>query len=418
MNRSIVNRGKNVLILLALMIGVGGGIMLERLVLSPAGTTVQVPPGAGDEFRLIAETWRLIEQNYVDQEDVQPEQMAYSAARGMVQTLDDAGHTRFLSPEMAQQHQQQIQAKFEGIGAYVEMREGRVVIVAPIDDSPAQEAGLEPGDVILAVNGEEVEGLSLTQVVDRIVGPAGTEVTLRLLNPDIGETRTVTLERATIDIDLVTWQRLPGTDAAYLRISSFSEGAAEELEGTLEDIHSAEDVSGVILDLRSNPGGLLDEAIGVASHFIEDGVVLRRREAQGQVTEEMVQEDVEAVEIPLVVLANEGSSSGAEVVIGALQDHERASVVGTTTFGAGTVLNQFDLPEGALLLLAVEEWLTPDGRVIWQEGLEPDIQVALPEDAAPLMRFQLEDITAEELQNSEDQQLLRALEVLAEVDNR
>jgi len=388
----------------------------ERLVLSPAGASVQVPQGAAEEFRLMSETWGAIERNYFDQEGVQPDQMAYGAANGMVQTLGDAGHTRFLSPEMAQQHQQQIRGEFEGIGAYVEMREGRVVIVSPIDDSPAQRAGLKPGDVIRAVNGEGVEGLSLTQVVDRISGEAGTEVTLRILDPDTGETRTVTLERAAVDIDLVTWQRLPGTKAAYLRISSFSEGAAEDLAQSLEEIRAAEDINGLVLDLRNNPGGLLNEAIGAASYFIEDGIVLQRENAQGEVTEERVQEDVDAVEIPLVVLVNGGTASGAEVLTGALQDYDRASAVGVTTFGAGTVLNAFDLPGESLLLLATEEWLTPDGRVIWQKGLEPDIHVSLPEGAAPLMRFQLEEITAEELQNSEDQQLLRALELLADSD--
>lgn len=412
------NTGTITLLVLALVVGVVGGVFFERMVLYPTATTLTVPTGSRDAFRLVAEVWNLIDRKYFNQEGINPEQMAYSAAEGLVQTLGDVGHTRFLRPEMAKRHKQQLQGAFEGIGAYVEKREGQIVIVAPIDDSPAQQAGLEPGDVIRQVNGKAVEGLSLTEVVDRVAGPAGSEVTLTILDPDTGEQRTVTLERAKIELDLVTWQRLPGTETAYLRISSFSKGATKDLARTLDEIQSEEGITGIVLDLRNNPGGLLSEAVGVASHFIEEGVVLQRRGAQGELSEVTVEADVDAVEIPLAVLANQGSASSAEVVIGALQDHGRAKMVGVTTFGAGTVLNQFDLPSGAILLLATEEWLTPDGRVIWQKGLSPDIKVTLPKGVAPLMRFRLEDITAEALQNSQDRQLLRALALLDGADSQ
>ncbi len=409
--------GSAALLLMGIVIGSVGGVFLERRLLSSRSATVQVPQDAGDPFRLMAEVWGLIDRYYVNQEEVQPQQMSYGAARGMVQTLKDAGHTRFLTPNLHQQHQTQIEGEFEGIGVYAEMRAGRVVIVAPIDDSPAQAAGLQPGDVILKVNGRDLEGLTLTEITDRILGPAGSEVTLTIQDAHTGERQSVTLERAEVDIDLVSWQQLPGTEAAYVRITSFSKGTVEELQHTLDEILAAEGVDGMVLDLRNNPGGLLDQAIGTASYFVDSGVILKRRNAQGELIEEQAWEDVEAVEIPVVVLANAGSASSAEVVIGALQDHYRATVVGVTTFGAGTVLNEFELPEGAVLLLAVEEWLTPEGRVIWREGLEPDLQVKLPEGAAPLRRFQLEDLTAEALMDSQDEQLLRALALLADEDS-
>lgn len=412
MKRRLLISGVAGLLLVTLILGLGGGVVLERHVLSRS--SVRVPEGTTDEFQLMAEAWRLIEQEYVNQEGVQPQRMGYSAIDGMVQTLGDAGHTRFLPPDMAERHRNQIQGEFEGIGAYVEMREGRVVIVAPIDDTPAQRAGLKPGDVIQAVNGEDVSGLSLTEVVNRILGPAGTEVTLTILNPDTEETRTVTLERAEIDLDLVTWQQLPETQVAYVRLSAFSEGATEELEDVLEEIQSEEEISGLILDLRSNPGGLLDEAVGVTSHFVEGGNVLLRRDAEGEVSAEPVREGIEAVDIPMVALANEGTASAAEIVIGGLQDHERATVVGTTTAGAGTVLNEFSLPDGALLLLAVEEWLTPDRRTIWLEGLAPDVAVTLPADAEPILRLRTRDITTEELRDSGDRQLRQGLDLLEE----
>jgi carboxyl-terminal processing protease len=406
------------LVVVALVLGAAGGVLLDRQVLSEPNSAVEVPEGARSEFELMAEAWRTIEQEYVDQEGVRPREMAYSAIDGMVQTLGDVGHTRFLTPEMAERHQNQIQGQFEGIGAYVEMREGRVVIVAPIDNSPAQQAGLEPGDVISEVNGEDMTGLSLTEVVSRVLGPAGTEVSLTILDADTGVTREVTLERAAIDLDLVTWERLPGTSVAYVRISSFSDGATGELGDTLDEIQD-EEIAGLVLDLRNNPGGLLGEAVGVSSQFIEDGNVLLRRDAEGKTTEEPVRRGVDAVDIPMVALANGGTASAAEIVTGALQDHERATVVGTTTFGAGTVLNEFTFQDDSALLLAVEEWLTPDGRVIWQKGLPPDVEVMLPPDAEPVLRLRLQDITtAEELRNSGDAQLLRALELLESSENQ
>jgi carboxyl-terminal processing protease len=399
------------MIFVSLGAGFTGGLRVNTVLLTRVTGTVQVPEGAEDDFALLAEVWRTVEQEYVEQEELEARQMAYGAIRGLVDTLGDAGHTRFLSPEMAEQHRSQIQGKFEGIGAYVEMREGRVVIVAPMDDTPAQRAGLKAGEVILEVNGEDVSNLALDEVIQQITGPAGTEVSLTLLNSDTGETRQLDVERAEIDLDLVSWQRLPGTDLAYLRISAFSEGAAEELKEVLREIQQ-ENVNGILLDLRSNPGGLLNEAVGVSSYFLDAGVVLQRENSQGEITEIEVREDVEAVEIPLVILSNGGSASASEIVIGAMQDQQRATVVGTTTFGAGTVLNSFQMQDGSVLLLAVEEWLTPDGRVIWKQGLEPDIIVPLPEDVAPLMRLQLRGISPEELRNSRDVQFLRALEEL------
>jgi carboxyl-terminal processing protease len=417
MKRRLFTLGIAGLVIVALLLGVAGGVLLDRQVLSESGSSVDVPEDARSEFELMAEVWRTIEQEYVNQDDVRPQEMAYSAIDGMVQTLGDVGHTRFLPPEMAERHQNQIQGQFEGIGAYVEMQDGQVVIVAPIDDSPAQQAGLEPGDVISEVNGEDMTGLSLTEVVSRVLGPAGTEVTLTILDPDTGETREVTLERAEIDLDLVTWQRLPGTSVAYVRISAFSDGATEDLKDTLDEIQN-EDIAGLMLDLRSNPGGLLGEAVGVSSQFVEDGNVLLRRDAAGEITEEPVRQGVDAVDIPMVALANGGTASAAEIVTGALQDHNRATVVGTTTFGAGTVLNEFTFRDDSVLLLAVEEWLTPDGRVIWQKGLAPDVEVTLPPDVEPVLRLRLQDITTEEdLRNSGDDQLLRAWELLESSEN-
>lgn len=413
----LTDMGTAGLVALALAAGFAGGALLDEGIFSGPGASIQPPPSAVEEFELITEGWRTIEREYVNQDGVDPRPMAYGALRGIVQTLGDAGHTRFLTPEMAKQHENQIQGQFEGIGAYVEMKRGRPVIVAPIDDSPAQTAGLKPGDVILEVNGKDVTGLPLDDVVNRVLGPAGTEVTLTILDPDTGETREVTLERAEVELNLVTWQRLPDTSLAYVRISAFSDGATEELKNVLGEIER-EPIDGLLLDLRNNPGGLLNEAVGVTSHFVEDGDVLLRRDADGSTEVETVRRGVDATELPMVTLINGGTASAAEIVTGALQDRERATTVGTTTFGAGTVLNEFTLSDGSVLLLAVEEWLTPDGRVIWQEGLPPDVMIALPEEAEPLVRPGHEDITAEALRQTEDVQFLRGLELLREQSRR
>ena len=402
-----------VLVIAALAAGFSAGTWANYLIFARSGPEVRVPQGAENEFELLAEVWQTIDEKYVNQAELQPDQMAYGAAHGLVGTLKDAGHSRFLSPEMVEQHRSQIQGQFEGIGAYVEMRNGRVVIVSPIDNTPAQRAGLKPGDVIQKVNDQEVTGLLLEEVISRIKGPAGTEVTLTVLDPDSGDTRRVTLERAEIDLDLAAWEQIPGTNLAYLRISAMSDGAGQDLRKALQEIDEA-GLEGILLDLRNNPGGLLGEAVAVSSQLIESGTVLVRVDAGGETSSVSVNEGAEAVDLPVVALANQGTASGAEIVIGALQDHDRAEVVGTTTAGAGTVLNSFSLPDGAALLIAVEEWLTPDGRVIWQQGLAPDREVTLPEDVQPLIQLTFQDFTEESIEASGDQQFLTALELLVD----
>lgn len=399
------------LISLALIVGLAGGVFLDRRVLSRVLAPPGVPDDAASEFHLMGQAWRTIRRAYVDQEAVTSRRLAYGAIDGMVRSLGDTGHSRFLSPEMARQHQNFVAGEFEGIGAYVEMRDGRVVIVAPIDRSPAQRAGLQAGDVILEVDGEDVTGLPLDEVVSRITGPAGTRVSLTIEDAQTGDARQVSLERAEIQLDLVTWERLPGTSVAHVRISSFGDGAARDLEGTLSEIRE-QDVDGLILDLRNNPGGLLNEAVQASSLFLEGGDVLLRKDARGEITPVAVKGEPLAPEVPMVVLVNGGTASAAEITTGALQDAGRATVVGETTVGTGTVLNRFPLSDGSLLLLAVEEWRTPDGRVIWHQGLAPDVRVTLAPDADPLLPEQERDMTEGALRDSGDAQLLKGLELL------
>jgi len=294
----------------------------------------------------------------------------------------------------------------------VEMRSGEVVVVAPFDGSPAQVAGLRSGDVIVKVDGKSVAGLSLREVVSRIRGPVETGLTLTVRDPRTDETRKLSLMRAEVALRSVTWHLLPEGAIAHLRIASFSRGTSNELGQALKAMGQA-GASGLVLDLRNDPGGLLDEAVGVASQFLENGSVLQVKDAQGRVHAVPTQKGLPICLLPMVVLVNAGTASAAEIVSGALQDAGRAALVGETTFGTGTVLQEFRLSDGSALMVAVEEWLTPRGRTIWHKGIAPDVAVPLPSQVPPLVPEQEATLTKPQLQASRDDQLLRGLGLLA-----
>ncbi len=370
-----------------------------------------VPPDAEPNFRLMAEAWNTIQQIYVDRKAINPKRMTYGAIGGMVDSLGDTGHSRFLSPEMLKQERSLTQGEFEGIGAEVRMKNGQLAIVAPIDGSPAQRAGLKAGDIILKVDGKEVTGLPLNQAVDLILGPAGSSVKITLLNEKSGRTKDVDLVRARVVFQSVSWQHLPGTPVAHLRVATFNSGVARELRKALTTILE-EGLTGILLDLRNNPGGLYQEAVASASQFLKGGNVLIEKDALGRAKPVPVQPGGIATAIPVVVMINGGTSSGAEIVAGALQDANRARILGEKTFGTGTVLQTFNLSDGSALMLAIEEWLTPAGHNIWHQGISPDVVVPLPPEVIPLIPATEKEMTAKDLNQSKDVQLLRALDLL------
>lgn len=393
--------------------GVAGVALTEARIGATAGVALDVPPESQAQFKVIEQAWNTIDQHYVDRPAVDPKSLSYAAISGMVDSLGDTGHSRFLSPEMRTQEQNALQGTFSGIGAEVQMKDNHVIIVAPLDGTPAQKAGLRPGDIILKVDGEDVTGQSLEQVVSKILGQAGTQVTLTLGDPLNGDQRDVTITRAEIKIQNVTWQMLPGTTVAHLRVAEFSQGVTEDLTGALDEIKAA-GATGIVLDLRNDPGGLLDEAVGVSSQFLTSGDVLLEKDAQGNVTHIAVKPGGGAPDLPMVILINQGSASAAEITAGALQDARRGELVGETTFGTGTVLQEFPLSDGSSVLLATQEWLTPAGRVIWHQGIEPDVSVALADSALPLTPEAERQMTAAELQSSSDAQLLEGLRLLVQ----
>jgi carboxyl-terminal processing protease len=401
------------MVAVTLMVGIAAGIVLDRFVIARYSALGVVPEDAVAEFSLIAQAWNTIQEQYVDRPAVQPDVLTYGAIRGMVDALGDTGHSRFMAPDTVERHRAAIRGRYEGIGAYVQMEDGQVVIVSPMEGSPAQKAGLEPGDVILRVNGESIADLGLDEVINRITGPVGSEVRLTLLRPETGETYTVSVTRESFRVRNVTWAMIPETGIAHVRIARFSDGVAEDLTEALEAIDER-DVDALILDLRSNPGGLLSEAVDTASLFLEEGTILLTRDAEGEITTIVDEPVVLAPTIPMVVLINEGTASAAEIVTAALQEAERATVMGQRTFGTGTVLRQFPLDDGSVLLLAVEEWLTPEGEVIWHRGIPPDIEVPLPAGVSPLYPVGMRRV--DELEAIEDVQLLRAIEFLSTVE--
>ncbi|WP_157913292.1 S41 family peptidase [Candidatus Promineifilum breve] len=396
-----------------------GGILFDRTVLRG---NLLGGGGAADEVglndALLDEARVIIQENFVDQDAATTAQLQDGALAGMVDSLGDTGHSRFMTPRMVTDQHNRTAGEFEGIGAYVEMRDGFVTVVSPIDNSPAQAAGVRSGFIVLEVDGQDMAGLTLQEVIDRIIGPAGTEVTITFFDPETSEEVVLTIERARIELENVTWAMLPGTTAApgptaHVRIAEFSRGVGDELGAAIAEATAAGATS-ILFDLRNNPGGLLDEAVKVAGQFLPaDTVVVLRQDAQGDVRDERTSND-NPTTLPVVVLINQGTASASEIVSGALQDHGRATLVGETTFGTGTVLNEFGLSDGSAILLATEQWLTPEGRVIWRQGIVPDevvelsgpVQLTVPETA--------DELTAETLPAIEDTQVLRGLELLSE----
>lgn len=391
---------------LVLLLGLVGGIGLDRM-----ATIGLTQSEARPNVQLLSEASNLIHRFYVDRAAEQPPALTYGAISGMVDALGDTGHSRFLSPNMVKEMAEMEKDNYQGIGAEVQSKDGHILIVAPLDGSPAQRAGLKPGDIVLRVNGQDVGSRPLDQVVKEISGPAGTSVTLTILTPVSGSTRQVTLTRATVRMYHITWHILPGSKIAQLRISAFDKGVAADLRKTLVDIQK-EPVTALVLDLRNNPGGLLDEAVDSASQFLRTGNVFLEKNARGEEKPVPVKSGGEATEIPLAVLVNGGTASGAEIVAGALRDAHRGSLVGETTFGTGTVLSEFKLSDGSALLLAIEEWLTPSGDAIWHKGIKPNFVVPLAAGASPVFPETEQTMTVEQLQHSGDAQLLKAVDLL------
>ncbi|HUX12628.1 MAG TPA: S41 family peptidase [Spirochaetia bacterium] len=406
------------LVSLGLAFAFAAGILLGRIYFPAIGapaneTTHPAPP----DYSLIRNAWNYIDRFYVDRSAIKATPLTYGAIEGMVSALGDTGHSTFLTPDMVQQESTLRNGRYVGVGLDIQMKDGKVTIVTPFAGSPAEKAGLRSGEIIRKVNGVEISSKPLGQVVQNIVGAIGTDVTLTIFSPSTGLIRDVTLTRASIVLHNISWQMIPGTRFADLRIAEFSAGVGKDLRQALAQI-VGQNVQGIVLDLRNNPGGVLNEAVSVASEFLASGDVLLTRNASGRTTAVPVQKGGEAVKIPMSVLINSGTASAAEIVAGALQDAKRGPLIGETTFGTGTVLSQFPLPGGSALMLATEEWLTPSGRTIWHKGIEPDKTVRLSQEVTPLLPPALVGMSGETFRQTADTQMLAAVDSLSSPANR
>jgi carboxyl-terminal processing protease len=353
-------------------------LMLATIVLSfGAGCTLGAKTSPQLNLDIVEEAWNIIQQDYVDRDNIDANKLTQGAVRGMVEALDDP-YTAYLDTTAYELSLKNFEGKFEGIGAYVTAdKEGQIAIIAPIADSPAEKAGIRTGDVILEIDGQSTEGMSLIEAVLNIRGPKGTSVTLSILHQGETEPELVTIVRA--EIELLSVHSELKEDIAYIEITYFSERTAQELASVLENIN--QQATGIILDLRNNGGGLLDTVIDAAGFFLHEGIVMDMVDNQGEHTIYSVKHGQIITDLPLVVLVNGYSASGSEVLTGALQDYARATIAGARTYGKGSVNILRQLKDGSGIYITTARWLTPNGRLIEGEGLEPDYTLAEDMDA-------------------------------------
>lgn len=394
------------LVALLLIVGsFGAGFFSRQVVASSLGilspeTTKPggVNDGAPAEFQsfmpVFWQAWDIVRTEFYKQ-PVDENQMTYGAIAGMVDALGDP-HTGFAPPDVANQINQSLQGSFEGIGATVEMQNGRVAIVAPIDGSPAQKAGLKAGDVILKVNDTPLQNMTLDQAVSLIRGPKGSVANLTIQRGTQPEFQ-VRIVRDTITGYTVDSKMLDG-NIGYIRMSEFRDTAGQELDTNLRKI-LAQKPKALIFDLRSNPGGFLQSAIDVAGEFLPaNSVVLIEKQKNGDTQEYKTQAAGLATNIPMVLLVNEGSASASEILAGALKDYKRAEIIGTRTYGKGSVQLPHTLSDQSQLRVTVAHFFSPQDHDIDGVGVSPDIQVPDPTDA--------------QINQNQDPQLDRAVQYL------
>ena len=358
----------------------------------PSGST---PEEYEELFAPFWETWEIVHKEYVDQ-PVNDRELMQGAIEGMLNALGDR-HTSYMSPEEFEQANESLEGEYEGIGAWVDITGDYVEIISPMRGSPAAEAGLQPNDKVIGVNGEDVTGVPGDLVLNQILGPAGTDVTLTIERNS--ETFTVTITRRNIVVPTVESEMLED-NVAYVALYTYGENTTEQLQQSLNELLE-QDPNGLILDLRDNGGGYLNTAIQVVSEFIGNGVVMYEQYGDGETYNYEAIPGGLATEIPLVVLVNGGTASASEITAGAIQDKQRAPLVGTTTYGKGSVQTWIELEDNAGgVRVTIARWLTPDGRQISGEGLEPEYVV---------------EMTAEDFEQGLDPQLDKAIEVLKDI---
>ncbi|MEW6264392.1 MAG: S41 family peptidase [Thermodesulfobacteriota bacterium] len=353
-------------------------ILLVGLLIAPGRLTAQENNRSTQEdtyakIKVLSLVLHEIQKKYV--EDTKPEELIYGAIRGMLRTLDP--HSAFMTPEEMKDFQVETRGSFSGVGIEITIKDGLPVVVSPIEGSPAHKAGLQVGDQILKIDGASTKDMTLLDVVRRIRGPQGSTVVLTVVHEGEQKPLDVPIVRAVIPLRSVRYEVLE-KGYGYIRVTNFQGDTADAVEKALTALQSeTPPLKGLILDLRSNPGGLLDQSVRTASHFLKSGglVVYTKGKIEEQNMELKASGGTRARDFPMVVLVNEGSASASEIVAGALQDHKRALVVGAKTFGKGSVQTIIPLPDGSGLRLTTARYYTPLGRSIQATGINPDVLV-------------------------------------------
>lgn len=354
------------------------GFATSRAFFQPKSNVINdgAPSEIAPAMHTFWQAWNIISTDFYTQ-PVDPTKMSYGAIDGMVNSLGDP-HTVFLDAQHAQFFSQQLGGSFEGIGAEVDMRDGRLMIVAPIKGTPAEKAGLKSGDVILKVGDTSIQGMSEFDAINLIRGPKGSQVVLTVQRSN-QPAFTVTITRDTIVTSAVESKMLDN-NVAYLKLNEFTATAPQDMHDQLQQL-MAQKPKALIFDLRGNPGGLLDTAVKVASEFLKDGnVVLVEKFKNGDRTDYKTSGGGLATDIPMVLLVNEGSASASEIVSGAFKDYKRATIIGTTTYGKGSVQIPHQLSDKSQLDVTIAHFFSPQEHEINGVGIKPDIEVPDPTD--------------------------------------
>jgi carboxyl-terminal processing protease len=376
------------LILLVFLLAFGAGFAYSQL-LDPRATS-EFP----EELHSIEEVWWLLSEDYVNQDALDPEKLSRGAIEGMLEALNDSYTSYFESYDVVSSYLEG--GSFEGIGAIITLEDGELTVVSPIADGPAERQGVRSGDKILEIDGEPTSGMSLREAVLKVRGEIGTTVILLILHQNENTPVTIEIVREEITISSVYLDMLP-EDIALIQITRFAEKTSDELIVALSDALQS-GAGDIILDLRGNPGGYLDVTVDVAGEFLDGGIVLYEADEAGNIFKEWTASSGGlAIDLPIVVLVDDGSASGSEVLAGALQDRGRATLIGTETFGKGSVNVVRKLSDGSALVVTTARWLTPDYHQIEGVGLTPDIEV---------------NITADDIASGRDPQLESAIQYL------
>jgi carboxyl-terminal processing protease len=355
-------------LLVVALVGVFAGVVMAK--------RLPFDSDAYEQLKVFTEVLSYVEANYV--EEIDPQKAIQGAIRGMLRTLDP--HSSFMPPDVYREMQVETEGRFGGLGIEITIRNDVLTVVSPIEGTPAFRAGVQPGDQIIKVDGESTKDMSLVEAVKKLRGPEGSAVTISLFREGFTEPKDFTLTRAVIQIKSVRWTRMRD-DVGYIKLRSFHKTSTEELEHALQDLEEQR-MGGLVLDLRNNPGGLLEQAISVADLFLEGGqlIVYTQGRLASQNMKGFSKNEGTHPNYPMVILINGGSASASEIVAGALKDLSRATVVGTQSFGKGSVQTIIPLSDGSGLRLTTAKYYTPKGTEIHGKGITPDVIVEQPQD--------------------------------------